>query len=75
MALFLTPIVNGLPKFSGKPGAHWWVSPDGTQAILEFFGTIDDYAEAKGDPDTTELTRGRARAIGRQWDRDMGPEA
>ena len=75
MALFLTIVAGGVPRFSDMPGAHWRMSPDGTQAILEFLGTREEYALAKADPDTTELTRGRARAIGKQWDRDLGPES
>lgn len=68
MALFLTSVDQGTPKFGGKPGAHWRTSPDGAQAIIEFISTRADYAEAKADADTTELTRRQAQELGRQWD-------
>jgi len=72
MALFLTTATNGVPKFADKPGAHWRLSPDGSQAIVEFASSPQDYAEAKADPSTTELTRRQARAQGKQWDDQMG---
>jgi hypothetical protein len=72
MALFVTSVTQGAPKFAGKPGAHWHMSPDGTRAIIEFIGTRADYAEAKADPDTTELTRREAQELGRQWDEQLG---
>ena len=68
VALFLTTVNVGTPKFSDKTGAHFRLNPNGTQAIVEFWGTPDDYAEAKNDPDTEELTRRRARALSHQWD-------
>lgn len=75
MAIFLTTATGGTPKFSDKPGAHWRLSPDGTQAIVEFIGTSEDYAAAKANPGTTELTRREARALGENWDsrRGTGP--
>lgn len=75
MGLFLTTAANGVPKFADKPGAHWRLSPDGTRAIVEFEGSPEDYAQAKADPDTTELTRRQARAQGKQWDDRMGGDA
>ncbi len=72
MAIFLTTATAGTPKFSDQPGAHWRLSPDGTQAIVEFIGTSEDYAAAKADPDTTELTRREARALGETWDSQSG---
>ena len=72
MALFLTSVNQGTPKFAGKPVAHWRMNPDGTQAIIEFISTRADYAEAKADPDTTELTRREAQEVGRQWDELLG---
>lgn len=72
MALFLTSVNQGTPKFAGKPGAHWRTSADGTQAIIEFISARADYAEAKADPDTTELTRRQAQELGRQWDELLG---
>ncbi len=68
MAIFLTLVENGAPRFSYKPGASFRLSPDGARAILEFEGSLDDYAEAKADPDTRELTRDEARALAREWD-------
>jgi hypothetical protein len=75
MALFLTTAAGGVPKFADKPGAHWRLSPDGARAIIEFLGGPADYAEAKADPDTRELTRREARAQGKLWDDQMGAEA
>ena len=75
MGLFVTTATNGTPKFADKPGAHWRLSPDGKRAIIEFAGSPEDYAQAKADPDTTELTRRQARAQGKQWDDQMGGDA
>lgn len=75
MAIFLTTVTAGVPKFSDRPGAHWRLSPDGTQAIVEFFGTRRDYARAKAESGTTELTRRDARALGRRWDGRAGGRA
>ncbi len=72
MAIFLTSMVEGVPKFAGKPGAHWRASADGLQALIEFLGSRDDYTEAKADSDTTELTRRQAQELGRQWDALLG---
>ena len=71
MAIFLTKVVVGVPKFSDKPGAHWRRSPDGTQAIVEFIGNRTEYRTAKTNRDTTELTRRQARAMARQWNRQL----
>jgi len=68
MAIFLTGVEGGVPKFAYKPNASFRLSPDGAQAILEFEGNLEDYEEVKADPDTTELTREAARQLAREWD-------
>jgi hypothetical protein len=68
MAIFLTRVEGGVPRFAYKPNASVRLSPDGAQAILEFEGNLDDYEEVKADPDTTELTREAARQLAREWD-------
>jgi hypothetical protein len=68
MAIFLTRVEDGVPRFAYKPNASFRLSPDGAQAILEFDGNLDDYEEVKADPDTTELTREAARQLAREWD-------
>lgn len=68
MAIFKTIVTDGNPKFHYKAGCHWRLSPDATEAVIEFKGTYEDYREAKNDVDTIELTRRQALEIVRQWD-------
>ena len=67
MGFWKTKVVSGTPKFSTKPGCHWRISPDGTEAKIEFSGTRADYDELNQDTDTTELTRKQAETLARSW--------
>ena len=67
MGYWKTKVINGKPKFWDKPGCHWRISPDGTEAIIELTGTRDDYDELNGDTDTEELTRREAEELARSW--------
>ena len=67
MGYWKTKVIGGQPKFSDKPGCHWRISPDGTEAIIELTGTRADYDEINGDIDTQELTRHEAEELSRSW--------
>lgn len=71
MGYWRTPVVDGLPKFHDKPGCHWRIKPDGTQAIIEFTGTREDYDDVNADPDCDELTRTEAGELARSWNQEI----
>ena len=71
MGFWKTKVVEGLPKFHDKPECHWRLKPDGTEAIIEFSGSREDYDEVNQDPDCTELTRKQAEELARSWNQEQ----
>ena len=71
MGYWKTPVVDGIPKYSDKPNCHCRVKPDGTEAIIEFQGSREDYDEVNQDPACVELTRNQAGLLARSWNEGL----
>ena len=71
MGYWKTPVIDSLPKYHDKPNCHYRIKADGTEAIIEFSGSRDDYDEVNQDPDCTELTRKQAGELARLWNQEQ----